>query len=197
MNPKEIEEREQYEDAILFDEKNRDKILTTIKMIKEDPRGITISEIASKTGLNKNTVRKYALILAAGGYIEERSCGHTKVFTISNRVPITSVMDYAKEGILIIDEDNKIAYFNEFFKKFMKLDKNCLKLLIMQNEVKTALQRTAITGFTEKEIEYNTGQGLKIPMHMRFVSVNSFDGGKKTVIYVTLAEVLNQTNQCI
>ncbi|MDD3976791.1 MAG: winged helix-turn-helix transcriptional regulator [Methanomicrobium sp.] len=177
-------EKDELEELALFCTLNKDTVNAIIKEIKQDKRGVTITDIAEKTGLNKNTVRKYALILTSAGHIEERSCGHTKVFTISNRVGLTNLLDYVNEGIMLLDNEKNVIYKNKFFHDFLRIDDKGLKKLTDNEIFKKGILKTAITGFAEKEIELEIKKGMKINLNLRFVAVNSFDGKKLTAIFV-------------
>jgi len=46
-----------------------------LKVLKESPEGLTISEIAKRVGANRNTVSKYVFGLVKGGKVYQRRVG--------------------------------------------------------------------------------------------------------------------------
>ena len=50
-----------------------------LQEIKKHPEGLTILDIAEKTGINRVTVSKYVLVLSAEGKIVQRKVGTAKL----------------------------------------------------------------------------------------------------------------------
>ncbi|MBN2733661.1 MAG: helix-turn-helix domain-containing protein [Methanomicrobiaceae archaeon] len=184
MNKKSYMQRENDEINIFLEPENSEIITTILELIRNEPRGLTITDIALHLKINRNTVRKYTMMLTAGGYIEERTCGHTKVFNISNRMPLTSILDYLMEGILILDEKKEILYSNYFLNNNLNFETKDLIKFLKQSQVKDAIDKTAITGFAEKYIETDNSHKETKKLRVRFRSANSFSGKKMTIIYI-------------
>jgi len=92
---------------------NSDKLIRILEVIREDQRGVTISQLSETLDINRNTIRKYTMVLAAAGYIEARSCGHTKIYNISDRIPANAVIENMFEGLLVLNRRDEINYYNE------------------------------------------------------------------------------------
>ncbi|UUX93560.1 winged helix-turn-helix domain-containing protein [Methanoplanus endosymbiosus] len=98
---------------------NADKMISIMEVIKEDPRGVTISQLSDTLEINRNTIRKYAMVLAAAGYIEARSCGHTKIYNISKRIPAITVIENIFEGLFVLNFNDEVIYYNKSMKKII------------------------------------------------------------------------------
>lgn len=88
------------------------RILNTLRF---RPKGMTISEISHKTGMNRNSVAKYLEILLISGQVTMDEIGNAKVYTLSRRVPISAWMDTTSDGILILDTDLGVIRANDRF----------------------------------------------------------------------------------
>jgi len=58
--------------------------------------------------INRNSVAKYLEILLITGQVEMRMYGNAKVYYLSHRVPISSMLKFANELILVLDSDFKV-----------------------------------------------------------------------------------------
>ncbi|RXE56798.1 hypothetical protein ABH15_01135 [Methanoculleus taiwanensis] len=79
------------------------------------PKGMTISEISRTTGMNRNSVAKYLDVLLISGQVAMEEIGNAKVYTLSQRVPISAFVDVTRDGVLILDADRRIVQVNEQF----------------------------------------------------------------------------------
>jgi len=90
--------------------------LTQIRSIlKENPKGMTVSDIAKEICINRNSVAKYLDILLISGHAEMITFGPAKVFFPSRRVPISSIINYVSDCILVLDRKLKIVQINNIF----------------------------------------------------------------------------------
>lgn len=88
------------------------RILNTLRF---RPKGMTISEISQKSGMNRNSVAKYLEVLLISGKVAMDEIGNAKVYTLSHRVPISAWMDTTSDGILILDTDLAVIQVNDRF----------------------------------------------------------------------------------
>ena len=88
-----------------------------IKLLKENPKGMTITEISQKLNINRNSVAKYLELLRVLGHVDMRTIGTAKVFYPSDRIPISSLLNQIHESIITIDENLKINFVNDMFLK--------------------------------------------------------------------------------
>lgn len=91
-------------------------------LLKIYPRGLTISEISQRLKCNRNSVAKYLEILQISGTIEMQQMGAAKVFYLSHRVPLSSLLGFTKEGILVLSSDGRIIQVNERFCRMFDQD---------------------------------------------------------------------------
>ncbi len=101
----------------------RGKILS---FLRANPKGSTVTEVSKEIGLNRNSTAKYLDILRVNGRIDMRPLGRAKVFYISQRVPISALLDFSTEYILILDGSMRIVEVNENFQKFFHIKKEML-----------------------------------------------------------------------
>ncbi|HII98233.1 MAG TPA: PAS domain-containing protein [Methanoregula sp.] len=79
------------------------------QILKDQPLGLSIKEISAAVGMSRNSVAKYLEVLTATGQLELRHVGNAKLYTLSQRVPVTSIINFAKELIIIIDKSLRIV----------------------------------------------------------------------------------------
>jgi PAS domain S-box-containing protein len=94
---------------------NQEKAARIRNTLRFRPKGMTISEISRKTGMNRNSAAKYLDILLISGQVAMEEIGSAKVYTLSHRVPISAFMDFTNDGILILNTDLQIIQVNEQF----------------------------------------------------------------------------------
>ncbi|HPA07350.1 MAG TPA: histidine kinase, partial [Methanoregulaceae archaeon] len=80
---------------------DQEKITRIKKLLKARPKGLTISDISHNLKINRNSVAKYLEILLITGQVEMRMYGNAKVYYLSHRVPISSMLKFANELILV------------------------------------------------------------------------------------------------
>ena len=100
----------------------------TIKKIKSLLRvhrnGLTISDIAQKLSLNRNSTAKYLEILLISGEVNLNTFGPSKVYTFSQKMPISAMLKFSADIILLIDNEMRVLDANE----------NALSILEMSRE---------------------------------------------------------------
>jgi len=113
---------------------DQEKITRIKRLLKSRPKGLTISDISQILKLNRNSVAKYLEILLITGQVEMRLYGNAKVYTLSQRVPISSMLKFATELILILDSDQKIIDVNDNFLALFSIQKDSL----LGNDIRSA-----------------------------------------------------------
>ncbi len=91
------------------------------KVLKENPKGMTVTDISRKIKVNRNSVAKYMDIMRISGHVDMITFGPAKVFFPSRRVPILDMLNYTSDYILVFDADLKITMANDSFLNFMKI----------------------------------------------------------------------------
>ena len=131
--------------------------LSLIKdLLKKNPEGMSVTDISKALNKNKNTIGRYLDILLISGRVDMRTYGKAKVFTLSQRLPLSAMLSYSKELIMVLDNESRIIDVNDNFLALLNLSrkdtlgKNITYLSPPDVDVHELLE-TLTTGFEEKE----------------------------------------------
>jgi PAS domain S-box-containing protein len=91
-------------------------------ILKKNPQGMTVTQIAHKTGINRNTVGRYLENLLVSGQVEMRRFGMKKIYALSQRVALSSILSISSELVVQLDSSLRIIYANEPFLKLVETD---------------------------------------------------------------------------
>ena len=83
------------------------------QILKWHPRGITISDLAAKMDMNRNLVAKYLDMLLISGQVDMEVVGAAKVYFLSRRVPISSMLEFSSDMVIVLDREQKIVQVND------------------------------------------------------------------------------------
>ena len=92
---------------------DQERINLIKQILKWHPRGITISNLTTKMKLNRNLVAKYLDMLLISGQVEMMTVGVAKVYFLSRRVPVSAMLEFSSDLVIMIDHDGKILQVNE------------------------------------------------------------------------------------
>ncbi|OPX63129.1 PAS domain S-box protein [Methanoregula sp. PtaB.Bin085] len=96
--------------------------LAAIKdLLSKNPEGMSVTDISKALKKNKNTVGRYLDILLISGQVDMRTFGMAKVYTISRRVPLSAMLSYSRELIMVLDDANRIIDINDNFLALLEL----------------------------------------------------------------------------
>src|SRR4030042_7015467 len=96
--------------------------LSQIKdLLKQNPEGMSVTGISRALNKNKNTIGRYLAILLISGQVDMRAYGMAKVFTLSHRVPLSAMLSYSKELIMVLDNESRIIDVNDNFLALLNL----------------------------------------------------------------------------
>jgi PAS domain S-box-containing protein len=99
--------------------KTHDAELQRIKdLVRDNPKGIKITQIARTLGMNRNAAAKYLEILLMTGQVEVFEHGMSKIFILSRRTGIPTMLDGSSDLILIVDPGLKISRVNDNYLRF-------------------------------------------------------------------------------
>ena len=65
-------------------------------VLRQNPEGMSVTDIAKALNKNKNTTGRYLDILLISGHVDMRTYGMAKVFTLSQRVPLSADIQLLK-----------------------------------------------------------------------------------------------------
>lgn len=98
--------------------------ITMIKRIlQENSKGMTVTDISRKIKINRNSVAKYLDIMRISGHVEMITFGPAKVFFPSRRVPIHDMLNYTSDYILVFDSNLKITMANDSLISFLDMSR--------------------------------------------------------------------------
>ncbi|MHB8163303.1 MAG: PAS domain-containing protein [Methanoregula sp.] len=90
-------------------------------LLKRNSNGMSVTDISKALKKNKNTIGRYLDILLISGQVDMRAYGMAKVYTISQRVPLSAMLSYSKELIMVLDNESRITDINDNFLKLLQL----------------------------------------------------------------------------
>jgi PAS domain S-box-containing protein len=93
-------------------------------LLKENPRGLSVTDISKNIGVNRNTVAKYLELLRISGHIEMENIGTAKVYFLSQRIPVSTLLNFSSDYIVVVDGGNKIVQANERFTELVNIPKS-------------------------------------------------------------------------
>ncbi|MFA7694458.1 MAG: PAS domain S-box protein, partial [Methanoregula sp.] len=91
------------------------------KLLKQNPEGMSVTDVAKALNKNKNTVGRYLDILLVSGHVDMRTYGMAKVFTLSQRVPLSAMLSCSKDLIMVLDGESRITEINDNFLALLHL----------------------------------------------------------------------------
>jgi PAS domain S-box-containing protein len=74
---------------------------------------MTISGLSSEMKMNRNLVAKYLDILLISGQVEMQVFGAARVYFLSRRVPISAILEFSSDLVIIVDGNQRILQMNE------------------------------------------------------------------------------------
>jgi PAS domain S-box-containing protein len=91
-----------------------DRELSKIKnFLRGSVKGYTVTEISHAIDINRNSVAKYLDVLCISGAVELKVIGSAKIYSLTKRIPISSILSLSSDFIFVLDEDFVIQYVNE------------------------------------------------------------------------------------
>lgn len=127
-----------------------------ITLLKDNPRGMSVTEIADAAHINRNTIARYMDNLLMAGRVEMRMFGKAKVFFLSKRVPVSAMLNLSSEMVLLTDSDLNVIQANEAVFSFLSCSEDELvghpiyegRGCTLCGEILTEQIRTALQGET-------------------------------------------------
>jgi PAS domain S-box-containing protein len=170
---------------------DHEKIARIKKILKFKPRGMSISEIALQLHLNRNSVAKYLEILLMNGEVEAKKLGTSKVYTVSQRVPVSGWISFSSDMIVIISPEGQVLQANDAFlsfsdttidnilgKQIKDLNNRIFNDIPIDNFLKESHEKK--TEYFEISVEKN---GIKYYFKGKLVPV-IFDDGRKGILII-------------
>jgi PAS domain S-box-containing protein len=95
-------------------------------LLKENPQGLSITDIVRVVNINRNTAGRYLENLLVSGQVEMRRLGMAKIYMMSKRVPLSALLSISSELVIQLDSSLRIIFANEPFLKLVGTESNNL-----------------------------------------------------------------------
>ena len=166
-------------------------------MLREQPLGMNIKEIARAVGMSRNSAAKYLDVLTATGHLVVRQIGNAKLYYLSHRVPVQNLLQLTHEMIVMLDEHMRIVQSSDSFTAFIgsareqvlgsRLSRLVVPVLSEKEETDLSVLLNGGPAWT-KEIRL-VKNGAPVHLAARFVPV-AFDEGNPgiTVMFDNITE---------
>ncbi|MDI6718704.1 MAG: PAS domain S-box protein [Methanomicrobiales archaeon] len=103
-----------------------DLLLKLKEILRDHPKGLSVSDISKRLQMNRNSVAKYLDILTMAGHVEMRSYGTAKVFFLSQRVPASALLKYSSAFVAICDRHGKLIQISDNFLQFLAMERDAV-----------------------------------------------------------------------
>lgn len=136
---------------------NHEGLIKILEILKDNPRGMSVTQITEKIGMNRITVGHYLDILRTSGEVEMETYGQSKVYFISHRVPISAMMDLSSDYVIVLNNDQKIIQANNNILSLLQQNKED----ILDKKIHTVLLPLhAVVDFQSKIDQALKGEGV-------------------------------------
>jgi len=90
------------------------KELVRVKeFLRSNPRGMTITEMSREIKINRNSVAKYLDVLLISGQVEMKQLGPAKLFYLSQRIPMSAMLNITSDCIALVNERLVVTQMND------------------------------------------------------------------------------------
>lgn len=104
----------------------REELARIKDVLRANPKGMNVSEIAKEIGINRITAAKYLEMLVISGHVDMKAFGPAKVYYLSQRMPISAMLSLSSEFIIILDSSLSIMNVNDRFLEFAHIDRGTI-----------------------------------------------------------------------
>jgi PAS domain S-box-containing protein len=127
--------------------------LAEIKTIlKNNPKGMTVTDIAREMHTNRNSVAKYLDILLISGHAEMVTFGPAKVFFPSSRIPLSALLNFTHDYIVLLDRELRFLQVNENLLRFLGIPR--------ENIIGQSIEGFSLALFQIPEVAQNARRAL-------------------------------------
>jgi PAS domain S-box-containing protein len=89
------------------------------EVLEKHPEGLSITALVESVDVNRNTAGRYLENLLLSGQVEMRRFGMAKLYTLTKRLPVSSVLSITSELVLQLDFSQRIFYANDTLLTFL------------------------------------------------------------------------------
>jgi PAS domain S-box-containing protein len=83
------------------------------EVLEKHPEGISITALVKSVEVNRNTAGRYLENLLLSGQVEMRRFGMAKMYSLTKRLPVSSVLSISSELVLQLDTGQRVFYAND------------------------------------------------------------------------------------
>jgi PAS domain S-box-containing protein len=122
------------------------EIISRIKeLLGKNPKGLSITDIVKSIRINRNTAGRYLDSMLVSGQVEMRHFGMAKIYSLSERMPVSSALSLSSEFVMQLDKNLRIVYINAPFEHLLGLTS---KDLLGKNIEYTKIPQVLDTNFS-------------------------------------------------
>ena len=168
-----------------FMERYQEELVHVKEVLRGNPKGMTIMDISREIDINRNVVAKYLDVLQISGQVEMRSVGPAKVYVLSQRVPISTMLNFSSDYIMVLNRDKEIVQINDNLLEIMQVDRyDLIGKVIDDPEIPIFGNQDTISmikeGMTEKSFQVGEEE---LCFRVKLIPT-TFDDGKQGVTII-------------
>lgn len=124
-----------------------------LEILKHNPRGMNIREISEGIKINRMSVAKYLEVLTALDTVDVRTIGNAKIYYLSQRVPVTTLLKFTSKYLVVLNRDLRIMQANEVFICNAGLSQDLICGMAFSDIVPDFMKNPEITGLLEEALK--------------------------------------------
>lgn len=98
----------------------QEELIKIKNLLRQIPNGMSVTEISKALNKSKTTIGRYLDVLLISGQVDMRTYGMAKVYTLSERVPMSAMLSCSNDLVIVLDEDARIIEINDNFLNLLK-----------------------------------------------------------------------------
>ena len=91
------------------------------EVLEKHPDGLSITDLVESVDINRNTAGRYLENLLLSGQVEMRRFGMAKMYTLTKRLPVSSVLSLSSELVIQLDFGQRVFYANDPLLSFINV----------------------------------------------------------------------------
>ncbi len=100
---------------------SRENTTRILNILRDNPQGLSITDMVKKIGINRNTAGRYLETLLVSGQVEMRHFGMAKIYALSHRMPQSAMLSISSDLVMQLDSSLRIVFANEPFLNLIKV----------------------------------------------------------------------------
>jgi PAS domain S-box-containing protein len=170
------------------------------QILRYNRRGMSITEISRKIGINRNSVAKYLDVLLISGEVEVKKVCTAKLYYLSERVPLSEMLSLTSDGILVLNSSGIIDFANARFLRIEGCQLNEIagkklsdvSFTLVDGELMETVVSASPGDIFEKEIHVEMADGSQT-FRTKCIGTVLPDGGSATTL---IFEDITQKREC-